>query len=257
MSARVLVLAAAFAALAGWNAQAQILLEAPIGGWRDSAGQRIEYTQTVNYPASSVNVNAQHSKAELIKGRIAGAPKGDNRPIQLVINGLAMPIRLDNGGFERPYAFNPGSNTVEVRMDTGSTTLVKRTQFFESYSQLTSPVIRVLLSWDKDQTDLDLHVVTPDGEHCFYGNRVLRNGGALDVDVTTGYGPEIFSSPAPVPGTYLVYVNYYGSGRQADVITAQVSIVTHAGSPDEKIQVLQVPLRAPGELTLIGSFTYP
>lgn len=257
MSARVLALAVAFVGLAAWKAQAQIQLESPLGGWRDSAGQRIEYTQEVNYPASSVNVNSAHSKAELIRGRIAGAAKGDNRPIQLVINGLPMPIRLNNGEFGRPYAFNPGSNSVEVRMANGAAALVKRTQFYESYSQLTSPVIRVLLSWDKDQTDLDLHVVTPDGEHCFYGNRVLRNGGALDVDVTTGYGPEIFSSPAPVPGTYLVYVNYYGSGRQSDVITAQVSIVTHAGSPDEKIQVQQVPMRAPGELTLIASFTYP
>ncbi|WP_374705015.1 YfaP family protein, partial [Escherichia coli] len=53
--------------------------------------------------------------------------------------------------------------------------------------------LRLVLSWDTDNTDLDLHVVTPDGEHAWYGNTVLKNSGALDMDVTTGYGPEIFA----------------------------------------------------------------
>jgi uncharacterized protein YfaP (DUF2135 family) len=121
----------------------------------------------------------------------------------------------------------------------------------------------VLLSWDTDHTDLDLHVVTPDGQHCFYGNRVVPNGGALDVDVTTGYGPEIFSLPVEIRGAYHVYVNYYGggydrSGESADVLTvAQVAIILNENSPDEKQQVFHIPMRKPGELTLVKSFVYP
>lgn len=246
---------AAAALLTALPARAQIQIVSPVSGWRDSQGERIEYTQEVHYPATSVNLAGKFSQAEVIRGRIAKATKGDNRPIQLVVNGLPMPIRLTDGAFGRPFAFNPGSNSVEVRLD--NTTPPRRVQFYEAYANLVSPVIRVVLSWDKDQTDLDLHVVTPDGEHCFYGNRALRNGGALDVDVTDGYGPEIFSSPAPVPGTYLVYVNYYGSGRQNDVVTAQISVVTHAGTPDEKVEIQQIPLRRAGDLTLVARFTYP
>ena len=118
--------------------------------------------------------------------------------------------------------------------------------------------MRILLSWDTDNTDLDLHVVTPDGEHVYYGNRVLENGGALDVDVTTGYGPEIFASAAPQPGNYLVYVNYYGSGEgENSVTTAQVSVITDEGEADEQQQIFRVPLRKAGELTLVNQFVLP
>lgn len=70
-------------------------------------------------------------------------------------------------------------------------------------------------------------MVTPDGGHSYYGNRVLNNGGALDVDVTTGYGPEIFSSPSPQNGTYLVYLNYYG-GESDKVMTTATLTITKA-----------------------------
>lgn len=101
-----------------------------------------------------------------------------------------------------------------------------------------------------------MHVISPDGQHAWYGNRVVENGGALDVDVTTGYGPEIYSNPAPVPGTYLVYVNYYGSGNDSSAITtATVSIITDENTPSERQQTFVVPMRKAGDLTLLRSFT--
>jgi uncharacterized protein YfaP (DUF2135 family) len=103
-----------------------------------------------------------------------------------------------------------------------------------------------------------LHVTSPDGQHVFYGNRSVANGGALDVDVTTGYGPEIYANPTPLKGVYHVFVNYYGSGPdQQQVSTAQVAIVTQEGTISEKREIVQVPMRKPGELTLIKSFSYP
>jgi uncharacterized protein YfaP (DUF2135 family) len=89
----------------------------------------------------------------------------------------------------------------------------------------------------------------------FYGDRVAPNGGALDVDVTTGFGPEIFATQAPLAGIYHVYVNYYGAGDRQDVITtAQVAIIQDEGTPREKQQTFRVPMRKPGELTLVRSF---
>lgn len=228
-------------------------LDAPVSGWRHSQGERTVFRQPVNYPASSVNVPEGTPDGSLIRGRIREHVK-DGKPATLVVNGVAMPLRIeDDGGFARPYAFGSGANGVEIRHRGARV----RSQFYENYSGKTQSRIRVVLSWDSDMTDLDLHVVTPDGGHCFYGNPQLANGGALDVDVTTGYGPEIFATPAPLKGNYLVYINYYGGNGGEDMTVARVSIVTHENTPDEKRDVVDVPLRKPGELTLVGRFVFP
>lgn len=233
-------------------ASAEVVLDTPVGGWRYSAGEAAGFRQQVNYPASSVNANGHRTMA-LIKGHISGNKKPG--PAKLVVNGVPMPLSIDeSGGFERPYAFGAGSNSIEVRNGKER----RRVQFYDAYAGKPQARLRVVLSWDSDGTDLDLHVVSPDGQHVFYGDRVAPNGGALDVDVTTGFGPEIFASTAPPVGVYHVFVNYYGSGPdQQEVTVAQVAIVTQEGTLAEKRQVFQVPMRKPGELTLIKSFSYP
>jgi|GEM_PF-51180 len=234
-------------------------LEAPLDGWRNSSGERMRYVQKVTYPASDVNAEDEDSPLAIIKGRIAASPKADwddSTPLNLVVNGVAMPLKTDQGGFERPYAFGTGSNSVEIFGPDGKS--LARTQFYEAYSEKPSPRLRVVLSWDSDGTDVDLHVITPDGGHGFYGNRVLENGGALDVDVTTGFGPEIFSMPTILPGTYLVYVNYYGGYGGSELLTTgRITVITAEGTPDEKMETVTVPLRHPGDLALVYSFSYP
>ena len=233
---------------------AQVTLDTPRGGWRYSEGEAAGFRQQVNYPAASVNASG-HAAAALIKGSIAHAQKG--APAKLIVNGVAMPLAFDEGGlFERPYSFGAGSNSVEVRSPTGKQR--RRVQFYDAYAGKPQARLRVVLSWDSDGTDLDLHVVAQDGVHVFYGNRVGDNGGALDVDVTTGYGPEIYASPAPPKGVYHLFVNFYGSGGDSqDLTTAQIAIVSQEGTVSEKRQIVQVPMRAPGELTLVKSFSYP
>ncbi len=235
-------------------ALAQVTIDAPKSGWRNSAGAGEQYTQAVNYPAASVSLQDGQAGTAMIKGKIAGTAKG--KPATLVVNGVAMPLSVgEDGSFGRPYAFGRGSNSVEVRAPGGARA---RTQFVDAYASKTQARLRVVLSWDSDGTDIDLHVVTPDGQHSWYGNRVIANGGALDVDVTTGFGPEIFSSPAPARGNYHVYVNYFGSGASDQVITmAQVAIISNENTPNEKQQVFKVPLRGAGDLMLVKSFVYP
>ncbi|MGH8556757.1 MAG: YfaP family protein [Methylococcales bacterium] len=261
-----LVLSAGFPVSGNPAPDEPITLETPRAGWRTGTRENASFTQVVNYPASSVNSPENQSDTARIRGKIAGYPKSTPSPATLIVNGVAMPLKIDEqGAFDRPYAFSTGSNSVEVR--TATNQKGKRVQFFDRGEGRATAKLRVLLSWDSDNTDLDLHIVTPDGAHAWYGERSLGNGGAIDVDVTTGYGPEIFASPTPLPGQYLVYVNYFGGGYSQDesessiaaqpLTTATITVISAEGSPDEKQQSFIVPMREPGELTLVKRFSYP
>ncbi|VVN00425.1 hypothetical protein PS684_02656 [Pseudomonas fluorescens] len=264
---QVLLLLCTLTALSPAMAADSVKLDTPVGGWRSGApeGEGESFRQTVNYPASSVNTPIGQANTARISGEIKAARK-DNEPGRLIVNGVSMPLKIDDSGrFDRPFSFPNGSNSVEVRSPDGQQR--HRTQFLNTSGGATPAKLRVLLAWDSDGTDLDLHLVTPDGAHIWYGNRSAANGAALDVDVTTGYGPEIFAMPAPIKGQYLVYVNYYGGGYRGDdeggdeavqaLTTAQVTVITEEGTPSEKMETFLIPMRAVGELTLVKSFSYP
>ncbi len=264
---QVLLLLCAFNVLPVAMAADSVKLDTPVGGWRSGApeGEGESFRQTVNYPASSVSTPVGQAKTARISGEIKATPKS-NEPGRLIVNGVSMPLKIDESGrFDRPFSFPNGSNSVEVRSPDGQQR--HRTQFLNTSGGANPAKLRVLLAWDSDGTDLDLHLVTPDGAHIWYGNRVAPNGAALDVDVTTGYGPEIFAMPAPIKGQYLVYVNYYGGGYRGDeeggddavqpLTTAQVTVITEEGTPSEKMETFLIPMRAVGELTLVKSFSYP
>jgi uncharacterized protein YfaP (DUF2135 family) len=237
-------------------------LDSPRGGWRNSASNSNDFVQPVHYPASNVNTEGISADA-LIAGRIrsdiSAAFKGQGDAARLVVDGIALPLDVREGGaFARPWSFGPGAHGVSVRAPGGIGAPERRVQFYEANPTRAAPRLRVALSWDTDMTDLDLHVVSPDGQHVWYGTRVAPNGGALDVDVTTGFGPEIYANPAPVRGIYNVYVNYYGAGERRGAITvAQIAVVQDEGTPGEKQRVFRVPMRKPGELTLVSSFVIP
>jgi len=250
------------------NAYAQITLEAPIGGWKHSGGEQAQHMQDVHYPASRVNSGATRVGEDgrdlgaSIRGRIANAPKGGRRPYTLVVNGVPMPISVgEDGSFARPFAFPPGSNNVEIKSP--GRDVVRRVNYYDANPNRQRVGLRIVLSWDTDMTDLDLHVISPDGQHVFYGHRVGNNGGALDVDVTGGFGPEIYAIPSPPKGNWHVYVNYFGGGegdssdKDKPLTIAQIAIITQEGTPDEKKQVFRVPMRRAGDLTLVKSFVFP
>jgi tetratricopeptide (TPR) repeat protein len=77
---------------------------------------------------------------------------------------------------------------------------------------LTSVVVdvRVVINWNMNNTDIDLHVVDPYGEECYYRHSRTDAGGRISADITQGYGPEQFLLKKAVKGKYRVLVNYYG-----------------------------------------------
>lgn len=254
--ARLLLLLALLAP--GLRAEEAITLDSPVGGWRSGRMSESESGFTVAYPKPPVDRGAQRGRT-LIQGHLKDA--GDERhPATLIVNGSAMPLYTGpDGRFARPWAFGPGSNSIEIRSNDGSAR--KRLQFYETDRSRPQARLRVVLTWDDPHAEVDLHVVSPNGEHAFWARPGLPSGGGLDVDSVDGAGPEIFSIAAPHTGTWLFYVNYWGNfnaggynfdpdSNDQDLITCTLSIVHNENTPNEKRETVVVPLRKIGDLTL-------
>jgi hypothetical protein len=88
--------------------------------------------------------------------------------------------------------------------------------------------LQVTLTWNTP-TDIDLHVIEPNGTHVFYAS---RNGitARLDVDDTNGFGPEnIFVGAAnAAPGTYQIYIVHFSGSVPT---TSTIAVNLRPGTP--------------------------
>jgi tetratricopeptide (TPR) repeat protein len=117
--------------------------------------------------------------------------------------------------------------------------------------------LRVVLSWDANDTDVDLMVVDPEGQRCFYAEPLTRHGGRLTHDDTSGYGPEEYGLRVPRPGVYTVRARLYGQRRQqvASEITLMVSLCTGYGSAQAQERQIIRRLRENGDDIELGRIT--
>ncbi len=100
--------------------------------------------------------------------------------------------------------------------------------------------IRVVINWNMNNTDIDLHVTDPNGEICYYSNRETTLGGRISQDITQGYGPEQFLLKKAVKGKYGVFVNYYGDSqvKAEGPSTIMAEIYTRYAGKTEQRQVV-------------------
>ena len=117
--------------------------------------------------------------------------------------------------------------------------------------------LRIVMTWDADETDIDLHVLEPNGEECFYGHRRTREGGFCSEDVTTGYGPEEYLKKDLEKGTYKVLTNYYASHQTSltGATTVQAAVYTDWATAQEKMQLPTLRLDKPKDKQLVGEVT--
>ena len=110
--------------------------------------------------------------------------------------------------------------------------LTELTEFKEDTADL-----MLVISWNTDQTDVDLHVVEPTGEECFYSHRNTKMGGYISQDVTEGYGPEMYVLPNAEKGDYEVKVKYFSPNQSRASAKTKVfaSIYKNWGQPNEKV----------------------
>ncbi len=118
--------------------------------------------------------------------------------------------------------------------------------------------LRIILSWDADNTDIDIHVLEPNGEEAYYRNRRTTSGGFVSQDITTGYGPEEYLQAKGQKGVYKVLTHYFGSSQQrlTGPATATATVYTNWGRANEKRQILSLRLDKPKEKVTVGEITF-
>ncbi len=108
----------------------------------------------------------------------------------------------------------------------------------------------ITMMWNQDQTDVDLHVVEPSGEECFYSHKTTRSGGQITSDITTGFGPEMYYNANAPRGKYQLKAKYFGSGQNRTSTRNKVylTVIRGFGSDSETITRRTIQLSIVGEI---------
>ena len=131
--------------------------------------------------------------------------------------------------------------------------------WFPKACQSSMPIdMRIVLSWDADNTDIDLHIIDPLGEEVYYGHNKSKIGGSITRDVTNGYGPEGFVLKKAIDGEYIIKAKYYGSRQQKKLgpIQVKATVYTRFSSAEEVVQELVFSLKNTKETVTIGTIEF-
>ena len=114
--------------------------------------------------------------------------------------------------------------------------------------------LRIVLTWNTDDCDIDLWVTDPNGEKCYYGHKETVLGGRMSRDFTQGYGPEEFCLKLAPGGKYKIECNYYGSHQQKllQPVIVQAEVYTNFGRPNQEKQVMTLQLDDVKQTFFIG-----
>ncbi|HOY46632.1 MAG TPA: hypothetical protein PKU95_03300 [Candidatus Dojkabacteria bacterium] len=191
------------------------LWEKAKGGFQDASFPTI----TVTSPETDAIIT---EKSVILEGNVTGANYLSRTDKHLYFyypngsDGLSVFKKKldDNGYFEVELPVIPGNNLIGI-LASGSSQYEAWAgfQFVKFTSTILPSDMIITMTWDAGQSDIDLHVTDPIGNHIYYQNK-SSNVGSLDFDNTSGYGPEHYtiSSEAgnqmPV-GDYRVQVHYY------------------------------------------------
>lgn len=116
--------------------------------------------------------------------------------------------------------------------------------------------LRAVLSWDSDNSDMDLWVTDPNGEKCYYGQRLTYQGGRITDDFTGGYGPEEFALRKPKPGKYRIEADFFGDRQQlvTGATTVHLWLSTGFGGPQQQDRKVTLRLKDENDTVFVGEF---
>lgn len=184
---------------------------------------------------------------------ISGITNVNVKSVRIVYN--SIPLRLPvsgNGRFSREFVAGPGLNSIYAEAVSDKVTVSDTLSF---YSKAPPKAMKIVLMWDTDGTDIDLHVTEPTGEECYYGYKQTSIGGSLDVDIVDGYGPEIYTLATPTKGSYQITLHYYSDNGYPQT-QATVYVVMNEGTPNERVEKLETMLTKTGTVVNMDVVTF-
>ena len=115
------------------------------------------------------------------------------------------------------------------------------------YSSANPNLLTVTLTWDDGSSDVDLHILEPEGRHIFYSNRGGSNTPYLDYDNTVGFGPEHYiidygfqAASGTLEGTYRIRVHYYGNRLPESVRSIRWTVRVEGSTQESTSQITGV-----------------
>jgi hypothetical protein len=117
--------------------------------------------------------------------------------------------------------------------------------------------LRVVMSWDDEFADIDLHVVEPSGEKVYYNSSVSQSGGFLSDDCMDGLGPESYTIVSAPPGSYRILTDFFDSSTPELLgpVTVHLTITTNLGRDTERRIIQNVRLEDSEETIEVATVT--
>ncbi|OWP81425.1 TonB-dependent receptor [Flavobacterium covae] len=104
--------------------------------------------------------------------------------------------------------------------------------------------LRIILNWNQMDTDIDLHIIEPTNEECYYAHKDTEIGARFSKDFTQGYGPEQYLLRNAIKGKYQIKTNYFGETKLTETGPATVLVEIYmkdkTGKIARKLQTIQL-----------------
>ena len=149
-------------------------------------------------PPTEINLPEFESESVQLRNRRRSGRRSDRSNIALPSEGLGEGGGVLGEGIQEAVISEEGASAFSERLEREG---AKRGS------------VQISLLWN-NWNDLDLHVITPSGEHIFHDNRKSACGGELDLDMNfkpTSKTPveNVVWTKTPPSGTYRVGVRHY------------------------------------------------
>jgi uncharacterized protein YfaP (DUF2135 family) len=187
---------------------------------------------------------------------VTGSAKGTASLAMLSVNGVERPLPIEGGQFTATFALGRGENAIEIVAPSANEEEEPARARLSLYAQIPRLDLQVLLFWDTNGTDVDLHIAEPGGEEVNYTMKESKNGGRLDVDDTDGYGPEIYVISSAPSGPYEIKAHYFGD-RDTGQTTATIVVIAREGTDEEMRWRFEVPLIREGQAEVLATIDLP